>query len=518
MSEEAKNESRASLPVKSVTLLEDRAHVTRSGPLSLTSGRQTFVIAGVAPILADKTLAAELSGANAELIDVVVRRRVLHKTEDQPEAIRALRERAREMSHALGALRAKRDRLAKEAASLASLSETTHQELAVDVSWGRADTSHWARDLDAIRSAEAELREALVMISFEEQEGAARFRDLQRQIATLENPSTQRVAELLVQVEGTGAAELTVSYITPGACWRPQHRATLSEKDGESTVTFETEGCVWQSTGEEWEDVELFFSTERPSLGAAPPRLASDHLRVRAKREQIVVEAREQTIHTTGLGASASEPEVLGIDDGGEAMRLRASDRASVASDGRPHRVPIERFSAPAEVALVLTAELAPAALVRARLSHAGRHAILAGPVDLIRESGPVGVTSILFVAPGERFDLGFGPDPDLRVSRETSQLKEKSRMLSAWTKVPHRVTLRLSNIGPDTKRVVVRERVPVSEVEKVKIEPDEKATTGGATPDKDGIVELPVSVVGFGQQKVEVGYTVAKHEDVVGV
>ena len=157
----------ATLPVAEVTLLEDRAHVIRRGSLSLTSGRQVFVVRGVAPVLADKTLTASLTSPHAKLIDATVRRRVIHKVADQSAPLRELRERARALARELAALHARRDRLAKEAASLAALSQTTHQEFAEDVSWGRADTSSWGGHLDAIRAEETELRETLVALAFE---------------------------------------------------------------------------------------------------------------------------------------------------------------------------------------------------------------------------------------------------------------------------------------------------------------------------------------------------------------
>jgi len=56
----------------------------------------------------------------------------------------------------------------------------------------------------------------------------------------------------------------------------------------------------------------------------------------------------------------------------------------------------------------------------------------LAGPVDLIRENGFVGRTSVLFIAAGERFELGWGPDAELRVKRHSESKQEKSRRLSS--------------------------------------------------------------------------------------
>ena len=51
----------AAVPVVEVTLLEDRALVVRRGVVELPAGHSRLRVAGVAPVLVDKTLAAALA-------------------------------------------------------------------------------------------------------------------------------------------------------------------------------------------------------------------------------------------------------------------------------------------------------------------------------------------------------------------------------------------------------------------------------------------------------------------------
>jgi uncharacterized protein (TIGR02231 family) len=185
----------------------------------------------------------------------------------------------------------------------------------------------------------------------------------------------------------------------------------------------------------------------------------------------LVVSAREQAIATTGEGAARREAEELpGVDDGGITRILAAPMAASVPSDGQPYRVRIGAFTTPAEAGHVAMPEKAPAVILRTRQDNAGSEPLLAGPVDLIREGGLCGRTSLLFVAPGERFLLGWGADPALRVHRAHRQKREESGMLGSWSTTTHRVAVRLSNLGGAERTVVVTERIPVSEVEQVEV------------------------------------------------
>jgi uncharacterized protein (TIGR02231 family) len=265
--------------------------------------------------------------------------------------------------------------------------------------------------------------------------------------------------------------------------------------------------------------VQLSFSTERPSLGVEPPSLSEDELRSHQVDKTVDVEVRQEAIQTTGLGrAQKAAPEVPGIDDGGDVLSLKASSVADVPSDGRPHRIPLFDFEGPSSVELVTTPELARAVLTRTEQDNGAQHPVLAGPVDLIRNHGYIGRTSVLFIAPGEKFELGWGPEVSLRVHRTTRQLDSESKMLSSWTTDRHRVQVRLSNIGPEPRRVKVTERIPVSEVEKVQVELEEKATQPLVAPDRDGFLHWSVDVPALGNAELELGYALKKHSDVVGL
>ena len=90
--------------------------------------------------------------------------------------------------------------------------------------------------------------------------------------------------------------------------------------------------------------------------------------------------------------------------------------------------------------------------------------------------------------------------------------------MLSGWTSQISKVEVRLSNLGPHARTVQVSERVPVSELEKVKIEVDAAATSDRARPDSNGLVRWKVELPGHGRARLNLGFVVRKHGDVVGI
>lgn len=525
------------VPAREVTLLEDRARVVRRGTVQLPKGVVRVRVEGVAPVLADKTLTGTVATEGAKIADLrVVREYVIGYDEAQEEEAEALERELRELDASIEALETERVITERHASGLDKVAMATLSELSEDVSWGKSIADDWRKQLEIVAAGERKLRERLVEVASEIEELRRKRRHLDERIVRTQNPIEREWAALEadISVSSPGQYLLRFEYVVPNACWRPYHTARLltgsqASADGASSpessgarVVFTTDACVWQNTGEDWTDVQLVLSTERASLGTEPPPLASDILYTRRKSDQVVVETREKEIQHLGPGVddnrSVTPPDLPGIDDGGLALNLRAARTSSVPANGRPYRVQIGEFGSPSEVELVAMPELMECVLQKSTQENRGRGPILAGPVDLIRDSGLVGRTSVLFVATGERFELGWGPEPDLRIKRDTDVTEEKSRMLSSWVTRMHEIEIRLSNLGEKSHTMKVTERVPVSEIDKVKIAVDRSETTGAKQPDDNGFVTWNVTLGAGRHERLQLSYKLERHDDVRGI
>ena len=463
-------------PIAAVTVLEDRASVTRRGTLAVQAGQQRVVIERVAPVLADKTLAASATGAR--VLDVRCERYVAPWRDAGGEgaaggeaaSVEALHAERTKLEAVRDAALARAQHAVAEAATLAKLSASALADLALAATRGQAEPGAVAA-LAELDAGQAAARARQVEASAEAEEHVAALARLAQRIARAEAREGDQAARLVIDIVADAPGEATViaSYLVPGAAWRPYHRAQLARDSGR--LDWQTTACVWQATGEDWVDVELECSLERPSLGTEPPDLSDDELRARKKPDQVVVEARDQEQQTTGLGGSAGgPPQVPGIDDGGLGVRLTAG-RVTVRGDGRPHRAPVGGFTGKAELALVAIPSRSPWVHLRARLANAGDRPLLAGPVDLILSSGYVGRGEVGFVAAGEKVDVGFGPEADVRVHRTETRERDDAGLLGGWNVQTVRIAVRLSNLGMQAREIVVTERVPVSEVEQVQVQ-----------------------------------------------
>jgi len=502
-------------PVRSVTLFEDRAQANRRGSVKLAAGSQRLLVRDVTPLLADRTLIARLQDG-LRLDDVKVKRRWRIGAEEQPakaaevtEEIRRVKDALRERRGLVEALDGRR-RLLRDAAQLHV--DSVNREMP----FASGFEERWERELE------------LILDQLREQDGDWRTRheeiqQLERELeaARLHRSDSRRpdhylAAELVLDVNAAkaGTYEIEIEYTVACALWRPVHRATLQQ----GAVRFECEAAVWQATGEDWHDVELRFSTARSTQRADPPLLHDDLLRIRKKRDKkVAVQVRETTIATTGEGAAKAAEGLPGVDDGGETRLLNAMASAELPADGRMRRVPVFAFEAEAELDRICCQELAPLVHLRSRQANSGPHPLLAGPVDLVRESGYVGRAEIGFVATGERFALGWGSEDGLRVRREPHEKRDTTRITGKQI-IGRRIELSLSTLDDAAVGFSVQERVPVSEIDKVKIEIDKKDTAPLQAPDDQGVISWPVKVAAHGTEKIKLVYTITASSDVQGL
>jgi len=522
-------------PVVAVTVLEDRAQVTRRGTARVAAGQQRVVIEGVSPVLVDKTLLCTAAGAR--VLDVRCERYVAPWRDVAVGSTELAATLRAELAVAV-ASRATADARARaahsESSALDELLGAAMADLAVAATRGTASGDADAR-LAALDAQAAAARARRVEAELAVQDAAGALARLHARVNRAVAQAGEDAARIVIDLaaDAPGDATITCGYVVPGAAWRPYHRARLV-RDSAATVEWETTACVWQATGEDWPEAQLTFSLERPSLGVEPPELADDEVRARRRPDTVTVEARDQEHQTTGLGGGGGPREVPGIDDGGLGLVLRGARAITVRADGAPHRVPIGGFTSPAELALVAIPLRSPWVHVRARLTNAGSSPILAGPVDLILAAGYVGRAEVGFVATGERVDVGFGPEADVRVHRDETRTRDDAGLLGGWNVQTVRVALRLSNLGTTARDIAVTERVPVSEVERVEIvtsPPDafqlgiDDEPTGELIQqvsarqiDARGLVTWQVALPARGRRAVTLEYKIKSRRDVEGV
>jgi uncharacterized protein (TIGR02231 family) len=494
--------------IQRVTFFEDRAEVVRRENLSLAPGVHRVTIEGLALFVDDTSLQAGLpADAPGRVLGAKVLRRTRVHAAATAEEILAIEkdlERAR-------ALRVTAEHgLARAQAEESRVGALFDRWTAALERVPRGGIDPWKKAHDSIAEA---LTTALDEVAKQSLALDSARLDEQRAILRLKQgrelvPRYEAAAEVQVELQKeTRDLPLDITYRTPLALWRPEHTARLVKNGDKHELILRTTATVWQRTGEEWRDVRCRFSTARPAAAASPPLLSDDVLSLQRKQDRgVTVEARDEAIATAGLdrGARAVE-EMPGVEDGGEPLSFEAARPVTIPSDGRPFRVDLGERRLPCTVDVVVHPEKSEAAHLRATATLSGAGPLLAGPVRLGRGSSIVGRAKTAFVAVGEPFELGFGVDDGLRVRRRVDEERDTTPVIGTQ-KRKRTIKLYVSNLGGDPRRLKIIERVPVSELDDVKIEVVDSAN---AHIDKDGIASIEIELPANGNKEISFAYRI---------
>ncbi len=220
--------ARPPMPITAVTVLEDRAAVTRRGTVALAAGQHRLVIERVAPVLADKTLIAAAEGAR--VLDVRCER-YLAPWRDPAAARDEAPERLRAERVQLEAARGSRGGAAQAArAEISAAAEVTAaalRDLALGASRG-ATAPGAAAALAELDALEAAARARCVEAELEASEIARALARLDARIARAEEEAGEEAARLVIDLVADAPTEvpveviLAIEYVVPGAAWRPR--------------------------------------------------------------------------------------------------------------------------------------------------------------------------------------------------------------------------------------------------------------------------------------------------------
>jgi uncharacterized protein (TIGR02231 family) len=492
------------LPIHTVTLTEDRALVQRGGAVVWPrdgAGVLTVTLPEVAPLLVDASLQVDVNPGFVLGRAAVTRRWEPRQTDsttpvDTGLSIVQLEQKLVDLQAAVAQTAAARSR-----------ATALLRRYADQVAWVATVQAGAAPEADAWQAGLARLEARILDILAGEITQREDVRQQEETLAILRAAREVRTAgwrmratlALTLEAQAAGAGqsvELRVRYLTPAALWRPTYQAELGREGSLSLVTMAT---VWQRTGEDWPNAHLVLSTARPSAGAVLPPLNEDTLRLRDKsaeeRRVITAVSRDQVIQKASLaqGDDDGDAGLPGVSDGGEVQQLTAAAPVNVPGDGRPRRVAIQTYAVAGRPAHLCVPEQKALVFGRMELTNPSSSPLLAGPVTLIRDGGPAGVTHIPFVAPGERFTLSLGSEDDVVVRYTRRAEVEKRLALSDRRWLIQETELTQTGLAPLEVELVLR--VPVSELAQVRVVLDREARTSpGATgPDEQGFVRWTV-------------------------
>ncbi|OGX38498.1 MAG: hypothetical protein A3C36_02830 [Omnitrophica WOR_2 bacterium RIFCSPHIGHO2_02_FULL_52_10] len=482
--------------ISHVTVYPGSARVTRQAEVNLSPGEHSVILDQIIPHLDENSLTVTGRGAAAvKIFGAYLKREHTKETADQ--RVQDLEEQIERLS----------DELQKESQSLEILRKETEYLDSIKLFSGQQIPKDLVTSMPSVENLEGVrgfLSSHYADVESKKEAGRVRMRDLQReqQVAQLKlnelrSSGSQQQRQLVVDLECAKAGKFTleVSYLVYGATWRSLYdaRADFNKKEVELTAF----GAIKQTTGEDWEDVQLTLSTARPIVSGRmpdvmpwilqpyqPPMPAQRAARMRDKGgmqessyEPYYLTTNYAVRRSADAPAAMEEEAQLAysqVEQKGVSVVYNIARPATVKSDGTENKYPVSSQALKADFEYSTFPMAIPSAFLGSKVVNAPDLQLLAGEVNLFLEGDYVGKSGIDNIGPGEEFQLYLGIDENVKVKREQISRKVDDILLGG-IKSPNRKTtfeykLTVENYKADAVKVNVFEAMPVAQNEQIKV------------------------------------------------
>ncbi len=517
-----------------VTVYPDRAEVVREVEVKLPAGASQIQFEGVPANVEADSLRISGKGVAATIGAVEVRE-VAHDADVSAE-YKAADAEVKKLE-AQGAALEAQDAISNQLRSyLDSLRATNALRQGEAIAATKPDPLSMKAMLDFLRSGYTDLatqdleRRAQRPALAESLKVARAKRDAARPQGSIRS----RVAVVDVTAAAAGSLQVELSYVAPGAYWRPAYRATLDADKAE--IDLVSEAVVTQSTGEDWNDVALVLSTAAPARGIESPVLTSWLLQPYVPQPMAKMRRGEPAAYDNALSGSAEggvEGGVVGGIMGGiqESMPQQVASntqtseiihtaynaafaiagKSDIAADGAEHRVTLRRDTMTAQLAYRVVPSVQEEAFALALTSAPNDRPLLSGPMRVVAGGAYLGAFDVPETAPGAELRVPFGVDNRLKVKRTVlPQARSTEGFIGKDRQMVFAYRTSVENFRDVAVTVVVEERLPISQDERITVKVGDKTSAGYISlDDRPGIINWKFTLAPKEKKELTLEYSV---------
>ncbi len=516
--------------VDNVTVYPDAAQVTRIAEVELPAGATSLVIKGLPMTLDPASLRVEGSGGAAIQIGSVETR--VAPVETKP-ADASLNEKLRALIAQRDITRGRIAALDSKKAMIERYAQATPEKLGEKSA--PLDVAKWSTAWDAVGQALEQLAE-------EAQTVRQRLAQIEQEIRALQmsnrtpSANARPSREVTVDLEAATATKsrLLVTYRVRGAGWQPIYDARLTTAgNAKPALQLVRRASISQRTGEDWTNVSVAVSTVRASRGTQAQEVFTQRVRIYQPPPPVAYSRaapRPATMPGNQLGGRAEMApapmaadaqkaraervrEVEAIIEGGDyEAQFRIPGRVDIPTDGSARALRIGTQDMEPNLVVRSSPSIDATAYLEAAFVNKEEAPILPGQVNIQRDGMFIGRGFFRMIAPGEDGKLGFGADDRVKVVRAPVSRREAT---PGWLgsnkseRQDYRTTI--TNLHTFPVKVVVNDRIPVSEDTSIVIEP---LSTNTAPTEK--IVEQRRGVLGWtfdlqpnAKKEIRLGWTI---------
>ena len=266
------DEIKTASTIKAVTVYNDQALITRAATVNIPAGVHTIIFTGLPDIMIDQSLKVSgISDEEAKISDIKIEKLFLDTI---PAAHLAdLNQRLHNLIEENNTLAQTKLIYKSQGDAVDALRDNYSKSLANPNPGQKPSLDEWDKLLQYVEKKKMDFWTKTESLETEIQSNASKMRALEDEITNVGGPSRKRVKQVVVitHAEKGSSLNLEVSYLIPDARWWPTYEARVTS--AEKSLQLGYSGYVRQSSGEDWNNVDMTLSTARPAMSQVIPSL-----------------------------------------------------------------------------------------------------------------------------------------------------------------------------------------------------------------------------------------------------
>ena len=503
--------------ISAVTVYADRAQVTRTSTLSLKAGANLVAFDGLPLTMAEDSIRAEGSGtARARIAGITVKNVFLERL--QEKRIQELEQEIQALNRKVESSEARRKALAAQKDFIDSIRVGWGERISKDLALGKPSTAELGEAAKFVGDGIDKVEEGIYDAQAAKKPLLDRIAALQNELQQERGNRSKEVRSVEVAIEADRAMEfvLALTYLVADAHWGPNYDVRLSADGASAELTYRAQ--VWQKSGEEWPGVQLSLSSASPEAGGAPPELAPWRISLYEPPRPMPARPMLKSFNAPAAAPAAMMEQALQggantdemenalplpaqVAEGQTSVLFNIAQPVDIPADGTRAASVIALEKVPVTVEYLAVPKLSPRVYLKSEVTNQTVYPLLAGQVNIFNDAVFTGKSYLKTVAAGEKFDLFFGADNQVKVKRDVAKVHKKAGLLGS-NRLSYRCTIELENFKKRPVVVSLLDQLPLPENAEIKVnlaEPQPK-------PDEtrpDGTLLWKVSLAAGEKKKV---------------
>ncbi|HEY8404359.1 MAG TPA: DUF4139 domain-containing protein [Flavobacteriales bacterium] len=315
---------------------------------------------------------------------------------------------------------------------------------------------------------------------------------LQNKLNSMNARKGANPSEVLITLVASKAVntQLKFSYVVRNAGWYPVY--DLRAEDVNSNISFVYRAKVYQSTGRDWEKVNLTISTGNPTVGGQIPTLypwyvdAQDPIRYNThgrSDDELYKNATPSVAIAHNKGLELEEVQVTSngtsanfttIQNNTVNAEFKIVVPYDIPSDNQQYDVTMQAQSFKAQYNHITIPKLDNDAFLRAQITDWTQYALLPGESNIYFKGTFVGKGFIDPSQANDTLNLSLGRDRSISVKRELLKEYSKTTGIGNKQQTTRAFEITVQNNKSQTIQLTIEDQLPVSQSGDVEVSVDD--------------------------------------------